>query len=222
MTSQQQRLEELRQQAKELAEQIEQLEDQINNAEPTTGLMGRWAKHPQYGDVLITMDRPLDSRGIRIVCLSDNMEGGVAYRLVNIDDLDFPDQTTRPQDVPAGEAWLVDAHNGNDHQPNTPALKINPCLWVTPARETADENEWHNWEITLIAPLIPARPHDAPETVTTEEEYEALPDGSIVAENNVRAFTLNDGKWYAASLSPFSHKRMAGDSRHVLRRGWGK
>lgn len=218
MTSQQQRLEELRQRAKALAEQIDRLEDQLNNAEPTTGLLGRWAKHPQYGDVLITIDRPLDSRGISIVCLSDNMEGGAAYRLVNIDDLDFPDQTTRPEDVPAGEAWLVDAHNGNDHQPNTPALKINPCLWVTPARETADENEWHNWEITLIAPLIPARPQDTPETATTEEEYEQLPEGSIVAVPGSMPWTRRKYAWICRDSS-LTTAALAGTTRHILRRG---
>lgn len=40
MTSNQERLEELQQQAKELAEQIEQLEDKLNNTPPTTGLLG--------------------------------------------------------------------------------------------------------------------------------------------------------------------------------------
>lgn len=221
MTSQQQRLEELRQRAKGLAEQIEQLEDQINNAQPTTGLLGRWAKHPQYGDVLITIDRPLDSRGISTVRLSDNMEGGAAHRLVNIDDLDFPDQTTRPEDVPVGEAWLVDAHNGNDHQPNTPALKINPCLWVTPARETADENEWHNWEITLIAPLIPVRPHDTPETVTTEKEYAQLPEGSIVAEPGRQTWTRLLHMWAQGGYTKNDYG-LSGTTRHVLRRGWGE
>ena len=201
MTTSRKRLQELRQQAKELEEKIDQLEEQLNNAEPTTGLLGRWAKHPQYGDVLITIDRPLDSRGISTVRLSDNMEGGAAHRLVNIDDLDFPDQTTRPEDVPVGEAWLVDAHNGNDHQPNTPALKINPCLWVTPARETADENEWHNWEITLIAPLIPARPQDTPETVTTEEEYEALPEGSVIVSRGGSPWTRGVYGWTSGGSS---------------------
>ena len=157
ISTNQQQLEELQKQVKELAEQIEQLQEQISNAQPTTGLLGRWATHPEYGDVLITMDRPLSSsHAIGITYL--DMKREARGEFVDISELTFPEQTTRAQDVPAGEAWLVDAHNGNDHHPNTPALKINPNLWVTPARETADENEWHNWEITLIAPLIPVRP----------------------------------------------------------------
>lgn len=166
MTSNQQRLEELRQQAKTLAEQIDQLEDQINNT-PPTGLLGRWATHPDYGDVLITEDRATDKGSIHVSYLRDDMKCGAWGNFVPLDDLTFPDQTTRPQDVPVGEAWLVDAHNGFDTQPHTPALKITPDLWVTPTRETADESEWHNYEITLITPLIPARPQNTPETVTT-------------------------------------------------------
>lgn len=159
MTSNHKRLEELQQQAKTLAQQIEQLQEQLNNARPTSGLLGRWATHPEYGDVLIADDKS-DNGLIQIVYLSSISISGTYSRTVNIDTLTFPDQTTRPQDVPVGEAWLVDAHNGFDTQPHTPALKIAPGLWVTPTRETADESEWHNYEITLITPLIPARPQD--------------------------------------------------------------
>lgn len=103
MTSNQQRLEELRQQAKALAEQIEQLEDQINNAQPTTGLLGRWAKHPQHGDVLITSDHATDNGLIRIAHLRSAAMDGACLRSVNIDDLAFPDQTTRPKMCPSAK-----------------------------------------------------------------------------------------------------------------------
>lgn len=219
MTTSRKRLQELRQQAKELEEKIDQLEEQLNNAEPTTGLLGLWAKHPEYGNVLITMDRPLSSRAIRISHLTDEEEGSAQARYVNIDDLDFPDQTTRPEDVPVGEAWLVDAHNGFDTQPNTPALKIAPGLWVTPARETADESEWHNYEITLITPLIPARPQDTPETVTTEEEYEALPEGSVIVSRGGSPWTRGVYGWTSGGSSSTTAE-LAGTTRRVLRRGW--
>lgn len=158
MDTNQQCLKELKRQVKELAKQIDRLEEQINNEQPTTGLLGRWAKHPECGNVLVVDDRAISNSLVHVRYLDETLTDGAQDGYVNLDSLTFPDQTTRAQDVPAGEAWLVDAHNGNDHHPNTPALKINPNLWVTPARETADENEWHNWEITLIAPLIPARP----------------------------------------------------------------
>lgn len=214
MTSQQQRLEELQQQAKALAEQIEQLEGQINSARPTSGLLGRWATNHHGKQVLIIADKPV---GGWIETAYATADGTTYEQAEDIDDLEFPDQTTRPQDVPVGEAWLVNAEDRTHTRHGVAALKIEKDIWVS-----RDRLEWIDNEVELITPLIPARPHDVPETVTTEEEYGALPDGSIVAENNVRAFTLNDGKWYAASLSAFSHKRMAGHSRHVLRLGWGE
>ncbi|WP_034985984.1 hypothetical protein [Corynebacterium jeikeium] len=218
MTSNQQRLEELQQQAKTLAEQIEQLEDQLNNTPPTTGLLGRWATNRHGKQVLITTDRPVDGW---IETTYVNPDGTTSEKAEQFDSLSFPEQTTRPEDVPVGEAWLLDAHNGFDTQPNTPALKITPDLWVTPTRETADESEWHNYEITLITPLIPARPQDMPETVTTHEEYEALPEGSIVA-------AVGDGPWihlpyvWMSDGGRRNNAEMAGRTRHVLRRGWGE
>ncbi|WP_298076111.1 hypothetical protein [uncultured Corynebacterium sp.] len=216
-----QRLEELKQQAKELANQIDQLEDQINNAQPTTGLLGRWAKHPKLGDVLIAEDKPTHKGLIHVSYLSGDAIGGAQGNFVLIDDLTFPKQTTRPQDVPVGEAWLVDAHNGFDSQPNTPALKIAPGLWVTPAREAADESEWHNYEITLITPLIPARQHDTPETVTTQEEYGELPEGSVVAKPGEKPWVHLPHVWVQEGATT-NDLVMARTTRHVLRRGWGK
>lgn len=217
MTSQQQRLEELRQQVKDLAERIEQLEDQLNNAEPTTGLLGLWATNRDGKQVLITTDRPI---GGWIETTFVNPDGTTSEKAEQLDDLTFPDQTTRPQDVPVGEAWLVDAHNGFDTQPNTPALKIAPGLWVTTTRETADESEWHNYEITLITPLIPARPHDTPETVTTEEEYGALPEGSVVAKPGEDPWTRNY-VWEQVGAT-VDDVVLAGTTRHILRYGWGE
>lgn len=218
MTSQQQRLEELQQQVKDLAEQIEQLEDQLNNAEPTTGLLGLWATNRHGKQVLITTDRPVDG-WIETTFVSP--DGTTSEKAEPFDSLSFPDQTTRPQDVPVGEAWLVDAHNGFDTQPNTPALKIAPGLWVTPTRETADESEWHNYEITLITPLIPARPHDTPETVTTEEEYGALPEGSIVAKPGEDPWTHKPYVWEQVGAIT-DDVMLSGTTRHILRRGVGR
>lgn len=256
MTSNHKRLEELRQQAKALAEQIEQLEGQINNAKPTTGLLGRWATNRDDKQVLITADRPSGGR-IETAYVAD--DGEMFERSEWMDNLTFPEQTTRPEDVPVGEAWLVDAHNGFDTQPHTPALKIAPGLWVTPTRETADESEWHNYEITLITPLIPARPHDnhlertieevrnsdgeghtvemggvlivkcdeygVPlrrwlETVTTQEDYEALPEGSVVAKRGENPWVHLPYMW-VQSFDSTDNAGMAGTVRHVLRYGWG-
>ncbi|MCG7268406.1 hypothetical protein [Corynebacterium sp. ACRQJ] len=221
MTSNQERLEELRQQAKTLAEQIEQLEDQLNNTPPTTGLLGRWATNRDGKQVLITADRPVGG-WVETAYVADN--GSSCENAEQLDSLTFPDQATRPQDVPVGEAWLVDAHNGFDTQPHTPALKIAPGLWVTPTRETADESEWHNYEITLIAPLIPARPQDISEKVFRREEYAELPVGTIVASEHGAAWQkMDQDEWVSTILPETKRQRPDGNMEHrVLRRGWSK
>lgn len=216
MTTSRKRLQELRQQAKELEEKIDQLEEQLNNAEPTTGLLGQWATNRHGKQVLITTDRPVDG-WIETTFVSP--DGTTSEKAEQFDSLTCPEQTTRPEDVPVGEAWLVDAHNGFDTQPHTPALKIAPGLWVTPTRETADESEWHNYEVTLITPLIPARPQDTPETVTTEEEYEALPEGSVIVSRGGSPWTRGVYGWTSGGSSSTTAE-LAGTTRRVLRRGW--
>ena len=80
-----------------------------------------------------------------------------------------------------------------------------------------------NWfsdsEVTLIAPLAPVRPTE-PETVTTEEEYMALPAGSIVAGKDDHPFTKHTGVWTGPAAGR-SSSEMAGKTRRVLRWGWG-
>lgn len=218
MTSNQERLEELQQLAKALAEQIKRLEDQINNAEPTTGLLGRWATHPEYGDVLIADDKSHNGL-IQIVYLSSISRNGTYSRTVNIDTLTFPDQTTRPQDVPEGQAWIVDVHNGAARQ-RTQALKIDENLWVADADLIGDDYEWIDSDVTLITPLIPARPQDMPETVTTEDDYGALPEGSVVAKPGEEPWVHLPHVW-AQEGAATDDLVLAGTVRHVLRYGWG-
>lgn len=218
MTSQQQ-LAKLEQHAKALAEQIKQLQDQLNNAEPTTGLLGRWATNRDGKQVLITADSPI---GGWIETAYVNPDGTTREKAEQFDSLTFPEQTTRPEDVPVGEAWLIDADDGDDSTTNAPAVKESTGIWITGDNNNGDESAWNNHEVTLITPLIPARPHDTPETVTTEKEYEALPEGSVVAKNEERAWTLMGGKWQSGTFNTASHLGMEGTPRQVLRRGWGE
>ncbi|OFT36219.1 hypothetical protein HMPREF3166_01475 [Corynebacterium sp. HMSC08A12] len=158
MTSRQERLEELQQQAKELAEQIKQLQDQLNNTQPTTGLLGRWATNRDGKRVLITTDRPVDGW---IETTYVKPDGATCEKAEQFDSLAFPEQTTRPQDVPEGQAWIVDVHNGAARQ-RTQALKIDENLWVADADLIGDDYEWIDSDVTLITPLIPARPYIYP------------------------------------------------------------
>lgn len=213
MTSQR-RMEELKQRAKELAEQIDQLEEQINNVLPITGLLGLWATNRYGKQVLITTDRPV---GGWIETAYVKPDGATREKAEEFAHLTFPEQTTRPEDVPVGEAWLVNAQDSTHTRHGAAALKIGEDLWVS-----GDHLEWTDEEVELITPLIPARPQDTPETVTTEEEYGALPEGSVVAKNEERAWTLMGGKWHTGTFNAASHLGMEGTTRHVLRRGWGE
>lgn len=213
MTSQQQRLEELQQRAKGLAEQIEQLEEQINSARPTSGLLGRWATNSYGKQVLITADKP--SLG-RIETAYIERDGTTYEQAEDIDDLTFPEQTTRPEDVPVGEAWLVNAQDSTNTRHGVAALKIEKDIWVS-----EDRFEWIDDEVELITPLIPVRPHDTPETVTTEKEYAQLPEGSIVAEPGRQTWTRLLHMWAQGGYTKNDYG-LSGTTRHVLRRGWGE
>lgn len=64
--------------------------------------------------------------------------------------LPTPEQTTAPEDVPPGEAWLVDLNGKRLH-----AIKDQDEEWYVPE----DSRYWHmSSAVTLISPLVPARP----------------------------------------------------------------
>ncbi|MGJ4168328.1 FlxA-like family protein [Corynebacterium macclintockiae] len=223
MTNNRKRLEQLQEQAKQLQEQIEQLkaEEAREAKQPRDNLLGRWARHEKYGHVLIACQHA-DERGwLFIASPDDGFPDGANGRYANQRELTFPEQTTRPQDVPVGEAWLIDADDGDDSITNTPAVKESTSLWIAGENNNGDENAWANHEVTLITPLIPARPQDTPETVTTEEEYGALPEGSVVAEPGENPWVHLPFRWLQEGATT-DDVMLAGTARHVLRRGWGE
>lgn len=62
-----------------------------------------------------------------------------------------------------------------------------------------------------------------PETLTTSEDYENAPEGTIVAQNGCSPYVKQGlNRWKDTSDGIFSDKIMAGTSRKVLRRGWGE
>lgn len=120
--------------------------------QPTSGLLGRWAKHPERGDVVCVTDEPFDGQ-VQVFHPHHGRGGSLGY-LASVSDLTFPEQTTDPEDVPAGEAWLVDV-GGEKYN----AVKTNdtfPWRLFNPERNGQDGHL--NRSITLIAPLTPERP----------------------------------------------------------------
>lgn len=190
---------------------------------PTTGLFGRWAKHKSSVDVLIVTDRPEvidDDLRVRVFPGRENGESGSFWVLLS--DLAFPEETTRPEDVPVGEAWLVNVDDEEASAEGVVALKRTKTYWNTEivSGNAGSTGDWLNGEVTLIAPLAPVRPTE-PETVTTEEEYMALPAGSIVAGKDDHPFTKHTGVWIGPAAGR-SSSEMAGKTRRVLRWGWGE
>lgn len=191
---------------------LKEIEALLPTPRPTTGLLGRWAKHPRFEDVLITDDTPV--HGSVVVAYPDSEQvDGAREMWVPLEDLTFPEQTTDPEDVPPGEAWLVEA-DGNQFN----AIKDLDEVWFVPG---VGRYWWCSSSVTLISPLVPVRPTDGGEWVETKEEYEALPEGSVVAFDGNIPRIYNEGLFrYGTSSS--SADFLAGGRRRVLRRGWGE
>lgn len=235
--------------------------------QPTTGLLGRWAKHPDYGDVMCVWDKPKDG-WINIYKRANNGVTGAEWYQIRFSDLTFPEQATRPEEVPAGEAWLVNL-NGGKHT-RVVALKASHDTWRI-GRSDSIVTLWRDEFVELIAPLVPERPASdlqakyddlvkrwnhlddlysargsfidelnakyreaqeriktleqasTPRTVTTPEEYDALPVGSAVSTPGNEVWQKgNEGLWSRAFISDRNtNAGMSGTIRTVLRYGWG-
>lgn len=126
-----------------------------------------------------------------------------------------------------------------EHLERVVALKLDDGWWAT---YDDRDGEYLNRFVTLITPLIPARPQDTdrelsyweqqiqigkhereatPETVTTEEEYGALPEGSVVAEPGKQPWTHTFHVWAQGSDTTNDYG-LSGTTRQVLRRGRGE
>lgn len=215
--------------------------------QPTSDLLGRWAKDKDGNDVLIISDEPGKDGSVLVERRDPTMHGGYYPYTVHIESLTFPEQATRPEDVPVGEAWLVNVNDEIDSAERVMAVKAGEDLWVSGGVRKTFLNYWYTPEVTLLTPLVPARPQDqgqpsditppeqttCPEDVTvgekrfvaTQEEYEALPVGSIVARDGGDPYVkVARSKWKSINNSTRTNVEMRGvrQVRQVLRRGWGK
>ena len=216
----------------------------------TSGLLGRWAKHPEHGDVVCIWDKPMEGR-ITVWYRNENSPTGSLYDQVPLDSLTFPHQATRPADVPAGEVWRIRDALGREFN----AVKTSSGYHATDSSGytwlfcdgDGDGNAMADKGITLVCPLTPERPvsdlqakYDAleakyleaqeriktlekastPQTVTTPEEYDALPVGSQVKKNHRSYVWLKrpDGMWWTDGVSDKLHNNI---TCTVLRYGWG-
>jgi len=60
-----------------------------------------------------------------------------------------------------------------------------------------------------VADAVLAAGYRKPRTITTREEVEALPDGSVLLDSAGDVAHLRDGFWFSYETSPMTHHRMA-------------
>ena len=150
-----------------LVNAIADLRALLPTQQPTTGLLGRWAKHDDYGDVLCMWDKPSRFGKMRVAHVSEGKTSGAEHWYAEFDSLTFPEQTTRPEDVPAGEAWRV--LHCEDGEFN--AVKTSgrfPWRFFNP--EIEEHDGFQNHSVTLICPLTPERPGES----DLQARYDAL------------------------------------------------
>lgn len=65
-------------------------------------MLGLWAKHPEYGDVVCAWDKPSPQGSVLTARRDVDDFCGASVSYLHVSELTFPEQTTRPEDVPVG------------------------------------------------------------------------------------------------------------------------
>lgn len=151
-----------------LADLLRDLHGLSTPPQPTTGLLGRWAKHEEYGDVVCTWDRPTPEGNMHVRWVDESFPVATGRYYVPLSDLTFPEQATKPEEVPAGEAWLVDVEDSEESHKSIVALKDEHDAWRV-CGELMTDFFWRDKEVTLISPLTPERPES-----DLQAKYDAL------------------------------------------------
>lgn len=138
--------------------------------------------------------------------------------------VDFDDKTLlpRPEDVPVGEVWEVEAvgygkwagtrsNPGNTNSPWT-LIRVDSCDYYWAKDD----------QVTPVRRLVPDTTPDHPTELTTAAEYLHAPAGTVVAADTEEAWTKGkDGYWETYGvISGYTNYGIADGSRRVLRWGW--
>jgi len=78
----------------------------------------------------------------------------VEWYQIRFSDLTFPEQATKPEEVPAGEAWLVEQLGEGEQR----AFKTDKDEWQTSSSNPLAVYNVPDDNITLISPLTPEHP----------------------------------------------------------------
>ena len=138
--------------------------------------------------------------------------------------VDFDDKTLlpRPQDVPVGEVWEVEAV-GYGKWAGTRSNPGNSNAPWTLIRVDSSDYYWANDDqVTLIRRLVPDTAPDHPDTLSSVEDYESAPVGTVVEYDGDVAVKRDDSQWqWTGRISRFWSEDFAeADPCTVVR--WGK
>ncbi|WP_165164935.1 hypothetical protein [Corynebacterium qintianiae] len=195
-------------------------------------LFDLWATHPEHGDVICMWDKPNSIGNVLVRWRDERVQLGSCGAFVPVSSLTFPEQTTKPEDVPVGEAWIVNVDDGKRSGERVVALKFYDDHWYTGSDVVGDAYWWLDSEVTLVAPLVPGRPEPQPEpepehprTLSSAEDYEDAPLGTVVAPSgNSPWVKIYEERWTIAwSGARRTNSDMAElEEQYVLRWGWSE
>ena len=130
------------------------IRDLLPAQQPTTGLLGRWATWTgKDGAVLVCSDCP--DKNSSVLIATPFATETICHRVL-LTELTFPEQVTKPEDVPAGEAWLVRDKEGSEFPAIKSASTTHPWRFFDSEYNVIDGHRSRN--ITLVSPLTPERP----------------------------------------------------------------
>ena len=138
--------------------------------------------------------------------------------------VDFDDKTLlpRPEDVPAGDPWMVlsEGREAIGYR-NDPGGSIP---WVITYQDCLEFEYCYDSDITLVSRMAPESTPDHPTVLTTEEDYENAPVGTIAADGDAAAVKVSDGtwRWTGSELSYRSDDLCYGESDSMTVVRWGK
>ena len=122
-------------------------------------------------------------------------------------------------DEPEGPVW---DRNGDKWERTGEMLHVHGREWAE-WRHVAS-GDLGTWPAPLMRGPVTSIPPWTPEVggaVETEEQYAAMPEGSIVASPSYVYRRTYEGEWLPTGLSvTYSDEELAGISRTILRVGW--
>lgn len=210
----------LENQINKLMDELESTKAEMRKGKPRDRLLGRWAKHLYYGDVLIVTDKPDDDEDVYVIAPKVGANTPEFPVSVSLTDLTFCEESNSPEMADTGSIWFANVDDSETSARRIAVTKTGRDCWRSRPVGVDAVSGWRDEDVTLIAPMATVKPWDV-KTVSTQEEYFCLPEGSIVAFPGAQPWTLFQRIWMNGEERKWD-RELAGVSRQVLRWGWGE